>query len=148
MNDYNDYYNYMNSLNQGNMKNPKVNMDPKNFGYDTDPYKGFIDGNMFKNLYEGYKNYKPYEVNPSNEREYSLLLVQIYGFAAHDLGLYLDVYPNDAKAVKLRDEYVRLHNQALNQYENKYGAITLSSSMLNNVPWGWDDNNWPWEVIK
>ena len=37
----------------------------------AEPYKGFIMGNMFENLYEQYKNYKPMNLNSSNERENS-----------------------------------------------------------------------------
>ena len=103
---------------------------------------------MFDNLYDSYKSYKPYEINPSNERDYLLFLVQMYGFAAHDLNLYLDVYPNDNKAIELRAKYVKLYNQALMNYEGKYGATSLGSDYLNTVPWAWDSKNWPWEGNK
>lgn len=153
MNNYIDYYNYLNNLNQNAMNtsnkipkmgsNQSVNMN--NLGYDTDPYTGFMKGNMFSNLYEPYKNYQVQEINPTNEREYALLMVQMYGFAAHDLGLYLDVNPNDTNAINLRSEYVNLYKQALAEYESKYGALGLSSNMLDVTPWAWDSKKWPWE---
>ena len=59
MNNYIDYYHYLNNLNQNAMNTPNkmpkmgsnksVNMN--NLGYDTDPYTGFMKGNMFSNLY-------------------------------------------------------------------------------------------------
>lgn len=153
MNNYIDYYNYLNNLNQNAMNTPNkmtkmgsnqsVNMN--NLGYDTDPYTGFMKGNMFSNLYEPYKNYQVQEINPTNEKEYALLMVQMYGFAAHDLGLYLDVNPNDTNAINLRSEYVNLYKQALAEYESKYGALGLSSNMLDVTPWAWDSKKWPWE---
>lgn len=153
MNNYIDYYNYLNNLNQNAMntsnKMPKVgsnqSVNMNNLGYDTDPYTGFMKGNMFSNLYEPYKNYQIQEINPTNEREYALLMIQMYGFAAHDLGLYLDVNPNDTNAINLRSEYVKLYKQALAEYESKYGALGLSSNMLDVTPWAWDSKKWPWE---
>ena len=112
-----------------------------------EPYNAFIKGNLFSNLYDQYKNYKPSEINPKNEREYLLLLVQIYDFCAHELTLYLDNYPNDEQAIKLREQYVLQKKESLKQYEEKYGPIVLSSPLLNKAPWAWDNNNFPWEVM-
>jgi len=112
----------------------------------VEPYLGFIRGNLFQNLYDSYKNYQPVEMNPNNEQEYSLLLVQIYEFATHELTLYLDNYPNDKNAIQLRAQYQALYENALKEYEQKYGAITLTSDSLNRVPWNWLETRWPWEV--
>ena len=142
MNDYIDYYGYINNLNQ---MNNQVQNSSKSF---TEPYTGFIRGNMFDKLYSNYKNYKIQELNPSNEKEYAKMLLQMYAFAAHDLGLYLDVYPNDTNAIKQRYEYVRMYNEALRQYENNYGPITKSSVLLDKAPWAWDSKKWPWEGMK
>lgn len=160
MNDYMDYYNYMNNLNQMPDVNqmmynavPNNNMNQKqtpnsslsNF---AEPYVGFTRGNMFNNLYYEYKNYRPQELNPQNDKEYLQLLVQMYGFAAHDLGLYLDVNPNDREAITKRTEYINMYNEALQQYENNYGPVTQNSEMLKSSPWAWDTKKWPWEGMK
>lgn len=139
MNNYVDYYNYMNNINQNR------NSNQMKLGYDTEAYLGFIRGNMFSNLYEPYQNYQIQELNPNNEQEYLLLLVQMYGFAAHDLGLYLDVNPNDGKAIDLRNNYINLYNQSLANYESKYGPLTLNSQGLDTKPWAWNTKKWPWE---
>ena len=139
MNNYNQYYDFVdrnNNLNNSNM-----------LDFNKDPYDAFLKGNSFNNLYHEYKNYKPKEVKPRDEKEYLLLLVQIYGFVAHDLGLCLDVNPSDSQALQLRANYINLHNQAVNQYESKYGPLDLDSNMLDNSPWSWN-NDWPWEVQK
>ena len=147
MNDYIDYYSYMNNLNQmnGNAVSNKVNNQSNNVVKVAEPYVGFTRGNMFDSLYYGYKNYKPQELNPQDDKEYMCLLMQMYLFAAHDLGLYLDVNPNDTDAIKKRTEYMNMYNEALTQYENNYGPVTQNSMMLSTTPWAWDTKKWPWE---
>ncbi len=151
MNNYNDYYNYLNGYMRSSI-NGSVSgnsYDDKGYyGFDIEPYVGFMRGNMFDGLYSSYRNYRPYEVNPSNEMEYALFLIQMYGFSAHDLNLYLDVYPNDSSAIALRSKYVKLYNQALMDYESKYGPLDLNSDYLSSSPWAWDSKNWPWEGNK
>ena len=168
MNDYMDYFNYISNLNQmpqGNqMASPntmqmqplvqnsipnqnQMNNQTNNKGL-AEPYPGFTRGNMFDNLYYEYKNYRPQELNPRNDKEYAKLLIQMYGFAAHDLGLYLDVNPNDNNAIRQRAEYINMYNDVLAQYENKYGPITQNSVMLETSPWAWDTKKWPWEGTK
>ena len=141
MNDYTNYYNYMNSLNE---MNQSMNKTQKAI---AEPYEGFIRGNMFNNLYDQYKNYKPQELNPQNDREYAKMLMQMYCFAAHDLGLYLDVFPNDTNVIRQRAEYIRMYKEALMQYENSFGPITKESIMLENN-WSWNTTKWPWEGNK
>lgn len=159
MNDYMDYYNYMNNLNQmpdvnqmmyNTMPNTNMNQNNKtnNINNYAEPYTGFTRGNMFNNLYYEYKNYRPQELNPQNDEEYNRLLVQMYGFAAHDLGLYLDVNPNDGEAIRKRAEYINMYNEALQQYENNYGPVTKNSALLKTTPWAWDTKKWPWEGMK
>ena len=143
MNDYIDYYDYMYNLN--NYQNKDKNKNVKKANTFTDPYEGFIKGNMFEKLYSQYKNYKPKELNPQNNKEYLQLLVQIYGFAAHDIGLYLDVNPNDQNAIQKRNEYINMYKQTLLEYENNYGPIRTTSALLDKSPWAWDTKKWPWE---
>lgn len=151
MNNYDQYYNYLNNMNKisnannmtdANKVNQPSQMTNKSF---AEPYTAFIRGNLFNNLYDQYKNYKPAEINPTNEKDYALLLVQVYDFCAHELTLYLDNYPNDATAIKLRDEYSKAAREAINQYETKYGPLSLASTTLGAVPWAWDTTVWPWE---
>ena len=166
MNDYNQYYNYLNNMgnfsnmnslgNLNNMNNKlKVNNIPDSNKINqtsqsannniADPWTAFVRGNLFNSLYDQYKKYKPIEPSPSNEKEYALLMVQMYDFCAHELTLYLDNYPNDSNAIRLRDEYKKAAMEALNQYEMKYGPLSLSSSTLSATPWAWDTKTWPWE---
>ena len=92
MNNFNDYYNYLNNYNDMNfMTNPNTmitdmnyqNMFPNNYiipntntnSSITDSQIGFKRGNLFSNLYDEYKNYKPQELKASNEREDLILQI-------------------------------------------------------------------------
>lgn len=113
----------------------------------NDPLIGFERGNLFDSLYDTYKNYMPATINPTNEKEYLMQQIQIYGFALNDLGLYLDIYPEDTKNINKRTEYLKNFNEVYMQYENKYGALSLGSPTLSQSPWSWD-SSFPWEGDK
>lgn len=168
MNNYNDYYNYLNGgyTDMNYMTNPNnmisdLNMQslypsavmPNSSTATTnnsnilEPYKGFKRGNMFKNLYDEYKNYKPAELKAKSEREDMLMQIQELRFATIDLGLYLDVYPNDKNALNLFNNYLKQEKQICKAYESKYGPLTLGSEVQTNS-WLWDNSPWPWEVQK
>ena len=121
MNNYDEYYNDISDI---RYQQKKVN----NLIIEQDPYSAFIKGNLFNNLYIPYKDYKVAQINPKNEEEYLMLMIQIYDFCAHELTLYLDVNPNDQEAIRLRTEYINLAKQALNEYESQYKALNLTSS--------------------
>lgn len=108
-------------------------------------YEGLVKGNYFLNTYVPYKNYMPMDINPKNEKEYLMLMIQVYGLASHDLLLYLDLNPNNKEYVDLRKEYEKLYQQYYKQYEEKYGALDVDSKKLFDAPWKWDFGNWPWE---
>lgn len=112
-----------------------------------DVYQGFIKGNLFGDLYEPYKGYKPSEVNPSNEREALLEQWQQYSFALVDLNLYLDVYPNDKDALNLFNKYAEIKREITDKYEKMYGPLTIDGEMTASS-WNWIKSPWPWEVIK
>ncbi len=138
MNNYYNYpnYNYQNKVqNQMNYNNPKL----------YNPYEGFIRGNLFPNLYDGYKDYKPFQINPMNEQAEMLTNIDSLGFATIDLDLYLDINPNDQNAIGLFNQYRKEKEELIKNYELKYGPLLLNSEALNSVPWMWNDRPWPWE---
>lgn len=109
------------------------------------PYEGLIRGNLFKNIYDPYKNQKPYAIKPMNDQAKMLTDIDSLEFALIDLNLYLDIYPDDKNTIALFNKYRNEQNELLNEYQNKYGPILLNSDALNNMPWMWDNNPWPWE---
>lgn len=144
MNDYNNIYGYnTNNIFKDNYPNMYENNTPT---YKLNSKTGYIRGNMFENLYNPYKNYKPQEITTNNEKETLLNKVRQYRFAMIDLNLYLDNYPNDTNVIKIFNNYQNLEKQACYEYESKYGPLTIDD-MSNNVnTWIWDNSPWPWEV--
>lgn len=135
-----DYYNYVNN----NYNQPNYSQDVTKTNI-YDPYNGFIRGNLFPDLYNSYKVDNPYEIKPMNEQAEMLTYIDSLGFACNDLGLYLDVYPDDKDAIEMFNQYRSSLNEYMNQYQNKYGPINKTSDSLNSYPWKWNESPWPWE---
>lgn len=165
MNDYRfDYMNYINNIpsDMMNMDNKfngmnSIKMDAKfnnNQGLGImsknkilEPYEGFIKGNLFENLYDPYKNYKPQQLSAGNEREALLYQIMQYKFALTELNLYLDTNPDDRRVIEIYNNYLSMEKQMCDQYEKMYGPLTVDSNYLNNKSWIWINNPWPWEVM-
>ena len=169
MNNFNDYYNYMigtgtmpSSFPTNNMNELISNMNMKQFDnnmfqntfmsnkkepkiYKSD--EGFTKGNMYANLYDPYKNYKPATIISKTEKEDLLNQIRMYSFAATDLSFYLDVNPNNSNLIKIYNEYIEKTKELKNKYEKTYGPLTCSFIMPNN-DFIWNNNPWPWESDK
>lgn len=142
---FNDYYNYLNEFNNINyIPNNTIENSNNNI---LNSEEGFKKGNMFKNLYNGYKDYKPVKLTAQSEREDMLMQIQEYSFAATDLELYLDTNPNDNNALNLFNKYLNKKIELINMFEEKYGPLTLNSNVQTNN-WLWKNSPWPWEVQK
>lgn len=142
---FNDYYNYLNEFNNINYIPNNTIENPNNNILNSE--EGFKKGNMFKNLYNGYKDYKPVKLTAQSEREDMLMQIQEYSFAATDLELYLDTNPNDNNALNLFNKYLNKKIELINMFEEKYGPLTLNSNVQTNN-WLWKNSPWPWEVQK
>ena len=129
-----NHINYFADYKMNNVVNQNSNIE--------DTETGFLKGNMFKDLYNQYKNYQPQMLNPTNEKERLMYEIQMYNFGMNDLVLYLDTNPKDQNALlkfsNLQDEYKR----AVRNYENRFGPINLTSDSLDRLPWPWL-KNWP-----
>lgn len=110
------------------------------------PAQGLDYGNMFSNLYQPYKNYKPANVSANNERESLIRELARMDFAAHELNLYLDLHPEDTTMITLFNDYREKYNQLVKQYDEKFGPLLISSNTLNQTPFLWERDIWPWEV--
>jgi hypothetical protein len=98
---------------------------------------------MFDNLFMPYKYIA--NVNPSNPRSKLMMDIQMYCFAAHELNLYLDLYPNDVQAIGLYNQYMDEANRLTYEYEKEYGKINLNIN--DSYTWEWIKSPWPWERI-
>lgn len=134
-----DTYNYVN-----NNYNQPMYTEDVNSKKVYDPYQGFIRGNMFPTLYNGY-GIKNLDINPTNEQARMLTTLSALEFAAHDINLYLDLHPEDRDMVELYNQYRIESNELRDKYENAYGPILASSNATNQIPWNWKNSPWPWE---
>ena len=108
--------------------------------------EGFAKGNIQANIYKPYKLINPSLPKTTNERERTLLEVQMYSFAMWDLNLYLNTHPMDKNAMMLFDNYRNSYRRAIKEYESKYGALHLDSVNTSNSSWEWNKSPYPWEV--
>ena len=137
-----DKYNYVN--NNYNQPLYTENVNSMNL---YDPYQGFIRGNMFPNLYNGYTD-KNLDINPTSEQARMLTTLSALDFAAHDINLYLDLYPDDRDMIELFNKYKNEAKKTRETYEEKYGPILVDSKKTNEYPWSWNKSPWPWERSK
>ena len=63
----------------------------------VDPKEAFNRGNLYDYYFWPYKYVA--NIKPNNERDALMTNIQIYSFAAHELNLYLDNFPNNTEAV-------------------------------------------------
>lgn len=109
------------------------------------PTEGYNRGNLFADLYDQYKNYRPDTLRASNEQERLFLELSQMNFAAHEINLYLDLYPNDTSMIRLFNDYRQKSSELTKEYESKYGPLTLKSNSLDQIPFMWEQSPWPWE---
>ncbi len=144
MNNYPNFINYDYS-NMYNSVNTNKNYNDLNSNELYNAYNGFIRGNLFKKLYDPYKENEPYEIKPMNEQAKILTDIDALCFSMIDLNLYLDIYPNDIDKINLFNKYRIEKDNLTKEYESKYGPITLDSDSLNTFPWSWNNMPWPWD---
>ncbi len=131
----------MQSMNMTSPMSPNVNPRVQL----TTPEEGYMRGNLFDNLYDQYKNYRPMKLVPNNEQADILLQINMYTFALHELRLYLDIYPDNPEFIGLFNQYQNMANQMIQKYEQNYGPLNwFSTSSPNNFDW--ESTAWPWEM--
>lgn len=79
-----------------------------------------------------------------NEQIKLLKKIQTYSFWVTDIVLYLDTHPGCRQALKHYHKYKKLYNDAVCQYEEKYGPLTMYNN--SHDCWKWANEPWPWEV--
>ena len=126
-------YNYYDYLNNASSRNDYYNYNNNNYNHPTytedvdakkiyDPYQGFIRGNMYPNLYNGYK-INPVDIKPANEQANLLTYLDALCFATIDIQLYLDIYPEDKNMYDLYHKYVIDSHRLSDEYQEKYAPL-------------------------
>lgn len=105
--------------------------------------EGFLRGNMFKNEYKPYKNLTFVNIRPKNDREAKLYNVMCYSFAINDMNLYLDVHPDDRRALALLKELIMEEEKAKKEYIMSYGPLNVCDTKGDKF--SWIDGPWSWE---
>ena len=83
------------------------------------------------------------ECNDDLSRQELMQKITEYKFAINDMALFLDTHPCDEKALKYHNEYVCEFKKLKEQYENKYGPLSIEADVDSWDKWVFD--KWPWE---
>lgn len=142
---YNDYRqftdeefnNMMNNNSMNNMNNNSLSL--------YTPTEGYNKGNLFSNLYDDYKNYKPVNLEGKDNKTKLWLDMNRVLFALHEINLYLDVNPNNQSMVQLFSDYSRKANELMMEYEKNYGPLTTINESNLNSSFNWVEEKFPWE---
>lgn len=78
-------------------------------------------------------------------RQQMLMWVDMVSFAVVEANLYLDTHPSDPAALSYFQEYVRMRNQALEDYAAMFGPLTIDTAGNCRKQWEWINSPWPWE---
>ena len=134
-------------FNNGMNNNNNMNLNNNNMTNVNNlftPNEGYTKGNMFKNLYDPYKNYQPARLVARNAQEEAMLNLGQMHFAMHEANLYLDNFPNDRNMLNKFNEFRKNYEQLLNDYQSKYGPIEVTSPYMMNTPFAWSTDVFPW----
>ena len=78
-------------------------------------------------------------------REEMLRTIQELEFAALDLNLYLDNFPENQQALTCYNSITARLRQEKERYEKAYGVLTNFGCSQSQCPWSWINDPWPWE---
>ena len=78
------------------------------------------------------------------EQQNMMYRLQVQSFILDDVRLYLDIHPDDKRALEYYEKYRRLKEQTEAEYVKSFGP--LNSFQVNSATrWTWVDTPWPWE---
>lgn len=79
-------------------------------------------------------------------REELMKLINEASFAVDDVKLYLDTHPCDEDAMDYFQKYSRMRNEALKEYAENYGPLTVDTVICSDPEkWNWINEPWPWQ---
>lgn len=116
-------------------------LDRENMFYSEN--EGFMKGNIQKNIYNPYRNYVPNMPISNSDKERLMLEIQKHCFYLIDLGLYLDMHPNDKEALKCFNDTRNKYYRLINEYNKNYNPLMFIDSTSNDT-YKWLEGNFPW----
>ena len=75
-------------------------------------------------------------------REEMMMKIRELDFSIIELGLYLDINPDDERALCLHREYAKKVKDLKDKYQKVYGPLTIFYPCNK---WRWLEEPWPWE---
>lgn len=134
----NNYYNGREEINY-----PQYTYDRENNLLFTSENEGFLKGNIEKNTYKPYKNYRVGDISVNGDKDRLLLEIQMYGFYLTDLGLYLDTHPQDKTALNLFNETREKYYKRVMEFDKKYYPLNSCHSNKKDT-YEWLEGKFPW----
>lgn len=71
--------------------------------------------------------------------------IDAVSFTALDTAMFLDSHPGNKEATHYFHKYNSARNQALKEYNNRFGPLMISQVNDDNFM-RWVNNPWPWEM--
>ena len=81
----------------------------------------------------------------NTEQENMLHDISVVDFVTVEMAEYLDTHPMDREAMEYFNHYMRMKNQMMRDYANKYGPLCLSVADNSCKEWKWALQPMPWE---
>lgn len=81
--------------------------------------------------------------NSNNNREELMQKIMEYKFAINDMALFLDTHPCEERALECHNKYVKEFTNLKEEYEEKYGPLSIETEVDSWCKW--TDEKWPWE---
>lgn len=108
--------------------------------------EGFESGNILKQEYLPYKNYKVPSVTTNNEKDSLLVELMMKYDYMHDLNLILDIYPTDKEALSLfldvRNQYLKTREE----YVKRFGPLCVEDASDINGTFNYVTVPSPWLI--
>lgn len=121
------------------LANPYVPFQQENASTYQAPM-GLVRGTLYPGLdlpFMGMVNQSEKSGTPTHQ-------LQALHFAITELGQYLDTHASDTEALELFNQYVEQYGEALQKYEEKYGALNQMAAGMSGR-YDWIDGPWPWD---
>ena len=93
------------------------------------PEEGLIIGNLFYNTYEPYKKYQPQKLVASSQPDQLMLKIQELDLAVNDLGLYLDLNPQDQMVYEIYRGRMAELKKACERYAENYEPLKIGENL-------------------
>lgn len=82
-----------------------------------------------------------------NERGQMRRRISAVDFALFELVLFLDTHPDDIRAMKMREQYMKKREELVAEYESRFGPYVVTTDDVTGDQWTWIDNPWPWDYV-